>query len=229
MYLQQFTTLNPGDFVDDIMIINKDVKSAVNNGERMSRALKTLSLTANAKKSVVLVIGGNNHKTREVRDEIAENPVKLHGNPISSTHESEPYLGFVLHKDGFKQSVIATVKARTARAWARATQIKNIINHPAMKGFGWLNGGIVLTQATLPAILSYSAEVWPGVPKYVIEGIESSFKKMVYSIFEIPEKTSYSAVLLELGFLRMKHVIAKLQITYMNQIIWEIRGTKCMK
>ena len=98
-----------------------------------------------------------------------------------------------------------------------------------MKGFRWLNGGIVLTQATLPAILSYSAEVWPGVPKYVIEGIESSFKKMVYSIFEIPKKTSYSAVLLELGFLRMKHVIAKLQITYMNQIIWEIRGTKCMK
>ena len=130
--------------------------------------------------------------------------------------DSEPYLGFILHRDGFKQSVLATVKARTARAWARAAQIKNIINHPAMKKFGWMNGGIVLTQASIPAILSYSAEVWPGTPKYVVEGIESSFKKMIYSIFEIPEKTSYSAVLLELGFQRMKHTIAKMQITYMN-------------
>ena len=39
--------------------------------------------------------------------------------------------------------------------------------------------------------------------------------------------TQHSAVLLELGFLRMKHVIAKLQTTYMNQIIiWEMQGTK---
>ena len=68
---------------------------------------------------------------------------------------------------------------------------------------------------------------WPGCPKYVIEGIVKAFKRMIYSIFEIPEKTSYSAVLLELGFLRMKHVIAKLQTTYMNQIIiWEMQGTK---
>ena len=92
--------------------------------------------------------------------------MKLHGNPISSDHESEPYIGSVLQNEGFKQSVIAKVKARTART----AQIKNIINHPSMKRFEWLNGGIVLTQALQPAIFSYSAEVWPGVPKYVIEG-----------------------------------------------------------
>ena len=42
---------------------------------------------------------------------------------------------------------------------------------------------------------------------------------------EIPEKTPYSAVLMELGLMRIKHVIAKLQISYMARVVWEMEGS----
>ena len=60
---------------------------------------------------------------------------------------------------------------------------------------------------------------------YMMDMVEKSFKDMVYCILNIPEKSNYSAVLLELGLLKMKHFIQKLQLSYMNQLVWEIQGT----
>ena len=58
-----------------------------------------------------------------------------------------------------------------------------------------------------------------------MDNIENQFKKMVYNIFEIPEKTKYHAMLMELGLMKMKHYVHKMQISYMNQIVWDLEGT----
>ena len=39
------------------------------------------------------------------------------------------------------------------------------------------------------------------------------------------EKTKYAAVLLELGMSRLCHVVAKLQLSYISQVLWVIGGT----
>ena len=83
----------------------------------------------------------------------------------------------------------------------------------------------MITQAIIPPILAYGAECYPNCPQYVVNNLESAFKQIVYSIFEISAKTKYSSVLLELGFMRMKHVLAKLQISYMSEVVWELKGT----
>ena len=48
---------------------------------------------------------------------------------------------------------------------------------------------------------------------------------LIYSILNLPEKTKYSAVLMELGVLKLQHYIQKLQLMYMNQLIWDMQGT----
>ena len=48
---------------------------------------------------------------------------------------------------------------------------------------------------------------------------------MIYAIFGLGEKTKYSAVLLELGLLRIRHIIARQQINYMSSIVWEREGS----
>ena len=79
---------------------------------------------------------------------------------------------------------------------------------------------ITLVKSIIPPILTYSAEAWAGIPKYVMEGLEQTYKQIIYSIFEIPEKTSYSGVLMELGLTRLKHIVAKMQISYMAKVLW---------
>merc|ERR1719342_148707 len=107
----------------------------------------------------------------------------------------------------------------------RASMIKSLINHPIMTSFGWLKGAAVLIQAILPPILSYSCEAWPGVSRKIMNRIESSFKDMVYMILELSDKTMYSAVLMEIGCMRMRHYIQKMQLVYLNQVAWTMEGS----
>ena len=60
----------------------------------------------------------------------------------------------------------------------------------------------IVVQYTIPHILSYSSECWLSAPKYVIDNIETSFKKMLT------------------GFLKMRHYIQKMKLTYMSQVVW---------
>ena len=68
---------------------------------------------------------------------------------------------------------------------------------------------VTLVQSILPAVLSYASECWIGGTKEILSKLEQSFKQMIYSIFGFGEKTKYSAVMLELGLMKMKHVVAR--------------------
>ena len=70
-----------------------------------------------------------------------------------------------------------------------------------------------------------SSEVWAGCPRYIIDNLESNYKKILYSILEIPEKTKVAAVMLECGVSRLRHMINKRQILYVNHVIWDLKGT----
>ena len=117
--------------------------------------------------------------------------------------QAKPYLCFILDEKGIKASINnAAVRARTDRAWRRIFSIKRVINNPIVSQ--WLKVGVVLLKAIIPSILMYSCEVWADSPKYVIDNLEASFHKMIYSVLEIPEKTKFFAVLLELGMTRLE-------------------------
>ena len=216
--------ISPMDFVDDVNICNSGPDEARANGEFISKAMEVLSLTCNDVKSVIIVSGRDNQNVRATRDDLELNPVKLHGKPIKQA-DHEPYLGFIISKDGLTASVEKTIDARTKRGWMRASMIKSLINHPIMTSFGWLKGAAVLIQAILPPILSYSCEAWPGVSRKIMNRIESSFKDMVYMILELSDKTMYSAVLMEIGCMRMRHYIQKMQLVYLNQVAWTMEGS----
>ena len=216
--------ISPLAFVDDVLLSNAGTKQARENGERISRAMEILSLTCNNVKSVVVVAGRDNKEVRKARKELEDDPIKLHGKQICQV-EKESYLGFVLSKEGSTKSIEMTIKNRMTRAWMRAASIKAMINHPIMGSFGWLKGAVVLIRSIIPSIMTYSCEVWIGMPRKLMNMVEKGFKDMVYSILELGEKTLYSGVLLEIGAMRMKHYIQKMQLGYMNQLMWSFKGT----
>ena len=80
-------------------------------------------------------------------------------------------------------------------------------------------------QSILPAVLSYASECWVGGTKEILSKLEQSYKQMIYSIFGFGEKTKYSAVMLELGLLKMKHVVARFQIAFMSEVLWDLEDS----
>ena len=99
--------------------------------------------------------------------------------------QAKPYLCFILDEKGIKASIDnAAVMARTDREWRRISSIKSVINNPIVSQFGWLKVGVVLLKAIIPSILMYSCEVWADSPKYVIDNLEASFCKMIYSVLD---------------------------------------------
>ena len=214
----------PRDFVDDVVIPNKDVDCTRENGKLISNGMDLLALDINPAKSAVIVTGGDNIAVRTARDDLNANPVEMQGKVVA-VKDSEPYLGFVISSGGFKKSVAETIKVRTKLAWQKTANIKHMVNTRVMESFGWFRACVTLMQSVLPAVLTYSAEVWAGVSKKQIATLESSYKDMIYCILDLPEKTKYSAVLLECGMLRIRHIVNKMQISYINHVVWNMSGT----
>ena len=180
----------PADFVDDVLIHNYDDQTARSNAESLSESFDLLSMEVNANKSAVIVTGGNNEKVKGMRKKLTDDPVEFQHQEIM-VKEGDSYLGFYIHQNGFNASVKQTMLLRIKKAWQKTASIRSIINSDKVQQFGWMQAGIVLVKSTLPPILSYSSECWLGCPKYIIKTVESAFKKMLYSIFQIPEHTKY--------------------------------------
>ena len=119
-------------------------------------------MEANPAKSAVIVMG-DDEVVEQTRQELRDNPVRLHGNPVD-VKQSEPYLGFTLHQACVKMSINATAKLRIDKGWGKAASIKEVINNPAVSQFGWMRAGVTLFKAVIPSVITYSAETWIGCP-----------------------------------------------------------------
>ena len=56
--------------------------------------------------------------------------------------------------------------------------------------------------------------------------IEKNYKDMIYSILEIPTHTCDAAVLAEVGLMKIKHMMNRARICYVNQVLWSMGDCK---
>ena len=211
--------IKPSLFVDDKSVVSRNTDAARNNGLRISSSLDDLGLKANCSKTVTVVFG-KERVAQNARNNLSMVPVMVQGQETTVVVK-ETYLGMILHQDGVNESIKETVKSRTAKAWSKVPAIKGMVNDMRIREFGWLKAGILLFQSIVPSTMLYSVEAWLWCPKNIINTLEANYKKILYSILEIPSKTKFSAVLLETGLMRIRHVVAQMQITYLNTILWD--------
>ena len=96
-------TVDPSEFVDDVLVTNKDTDTARRNSEKVACAMLVLSLETNEAKSSVLVTGGDNLVTRETHAKMRSNKTMVLEKDVECKVQ-DMYLGFVMHEQGFKQS-----------------------------------------------------------------------------------------------------------------------------
>ena len=145
----------------------------------------------------------------------------IQGHPIKVT-DQDLYLGMVIHQDGVKGSIEATFNQRKGKAWGKVPVIKSLLHHPQLLNEGWMGAAVAIIQGIIPPTMLYSCEVWLDLTKNFMDELEKSYKAMVYSILEIPTHTCYAAVLAESGLLKIRHMLNRARICYVNQIIWEM-------
>ena len=91
--------VGPRTFVDDGCLANKNTDAARDSCEKVSRALETVSLKANASKSVIVVTGNNKKDKDVIINDLNNNPVKLHNSNVNCVNFSD-----YLHKYQQSQS-----------------------------------------------------------------------------------------------------------------------------
>ena len=208
----------PFGFIDDVLV-NADSEEGMRIAAlRVSKALDNLSLKSNENKTALIIVG-NNKATREMREAFRRNPLKVQDHEVRLS-EMEPYLGFKISQKGWRDSLDRTLDHRTAKAWSRVLEIRDLAKHPKMRKVGWMKTAVTLVQSLIIPSLLYSTEAWVDPLVRQMSRVESTFKKILYSVLEIHESTSYSGVLYECGLPLMTEVAARLRIIYANELIW---------
>ena len=69
--------VHPLNYGDDVLLSNKDTDAARDNGGKMSDASEVIAVEANSKKSAVMVVGGDDIITREMREDLQNNAIAM--------------------------------------------------------------------------------------------------------------------------------------------------------
>lgn len=210
--------VSPQGYVDDFKTMIDNLRSLLNTGDDMTKALDNVSLKANPDKSSVVVVGTNEGKRIEFENEINNNPMKIQGNDIK-TKESDTYLGFKIHSKGLQKSYQETFEERSEKAWRKTFLLKKVLNHPAMDENGFVRSGATMFRSAIVPTLLYSSECWFGMNKGLMKKIETKYHKLLCNLMDIPESARYSAVLSELGLRKAETYIDSQKICFINGII----------
>ena len=206
----------PRAYVDDAKVMSGNPRQLRSAGHKVSDAFDDLSLQINPKKTKILVIG-TGAKARKMRDDLKSNPVIIQGHEISIA-DQDTYLGMKISQAGVLDSISKTFEERKANAWNKLYSFKKMLRHPAMQMNGFIKSAVTLFRATIIPTLLYSCESWYGLTKKTLKYIEKTYKKMIYSLLDIPVSTNYLAVLHELGLKQAKHIIAAQKINMINHV-----------
>ena len=210
------TRVPPCLFVDDINAISESYTKLQNQCNGISRALDTLSLQANEKKTMVIVVG-TGYRANKLRKQLKNNPAIIQGKQIMTT-DADKYLGFTLSQKGVSDSIKRTFDDRLDKAWSKMFSMKRLLKHPAVQKNGYIRSAITLFRATIIPTLLYSCECWFGISPTMIKTVEAAYRKLLYKFLDIPVHTKYESVLLQLGLKRAKDIIEGQKICYINRI-----------
>ena len=151
------------------------------------------------------------------RDNLRANPVIIQGHEIEVC-ESDTYLGVKITQAGVADSIRQTFEERKQKAWSKVFAFKKMLRHPAMQRNGYIKSAVALFRAVIIPTLLYSSECWFGVSAGMVKLVEKTYKKMIYSLLDIPVTTKYFAILRELGLKQARHIISAQKLNFINSI-----------
>ena len=130
---------NPQLYQDDWLRAASSVGSARAGLMRLLCMTREKQLTCHPKKTCFVIFGSQRY-IKEVRQEVAKDPLML-GDQVTKPSEAELYLGDVLAEgSSLAVSTSATVDKRIARAKGSIREVKSILEDSRMQAIGGMAG-----------------------------------------------------------------------------------------
>ena len=122
-------------YQDDIGKPSNGPKEAQIHMTKMAFLFEDKGLEAHPDKTAYILFKGNKKEVARMEREIKLNPIKF-GEFTMSQKKEDKYLGQILHEDGLRASVAATVADRTGKIRGGIFEIRSVIEEYSMQTMG---------------------------------------------------------------------------------------------
>ena len=174
-------------------------------------------LDAHPDKTAYILFKGNKKNVAKMEKELELNPIKF-GEFTMSRKNQDKYLGQILHEDGLRASVAATVADRTGKLKGAIFEIRSIIEEYSMQTMGGMMAAkILLKRAILPSFLSGSCN-WTGISKKSEDDCDELIYLFWRVMFKVTESTPKISLIAETNSMRTKWRIWKEKLMHIIRI-----------
>ena len=187
------------DFVDDEGSFANSAETARTKGKLISRSMDEINVKVHPLKTRYMILGTEEFKTRVGR-ELEEEPIVIQGFKVERSY-SEKYLGMLINAAGSRETVKTQMEARVKECKGKMVMIKDLMERPTMKEFGYLAGIKTLFESICSSTALYSAGTWAGLKKKEMEWFDREQKQLWYSLLRLNSKTTWLQVCWECDIL----------------------------
>ena len=194
-------------YQDDLGKPSAGVNEAQSGNVKMYNLFMEKGLDAHPDKTCFIVFGSKEYKDK-IDNQLKDNPLYLGDFPVKR-RVCDRYLGQVLHSDGVRASVEATITDRAGKIKGATFEVKSIIEDFKMQAIGGMMAAWELWErAMVPSLLS-GAGTWVGATRKEVEMCDKLQDLFWRVMLKVPESCPRIALRAETGMMGMKHRIWK--------------------
>ena len=131
----------------------------------------------------------------------------------------ETYLGVQFSGKGVKDSVNESIKLRIRKTRVKMIQLMKALEDELVEKQGWLEAVKVLFNSIIVPTLTYGCQAFANMTNKQESELEMCMKDVLYKMLGISKYSHYASVLMECNMIRLKHIMNKLKIGFLNDLI----------
>ena len=203
-------------YQDDIGKPSAGVNEAQAANIKMDQLFREKGLDAHPDKTGYIVFGSNRYK-EEVANQLENCELSL-GNFSVKRKEFDRYLGQILHTDGVRASVEATIAEREGKLKGTVFEVKSIIEDFKMQALGGMMAAWELWEkAMVPSLLS-GAGTWVGATDNEYSRCDKLQELFWRVMLEVPESCPRIALRAETRMIGMKYRVWQYKLLLIKRI-----------
>ena len=203
-------------YQDDIGKPSAGVNEAQAANIKMDQLFKEKGLDAHPDKTGYIFFGSKNYKEK-VANQLEGCELSL-GNFSVKRKEFDRYLGQILHTDGVRASVEATIAEREGKMKGAIFEVKSIIEDFKMQALGGMMAAWELWEkAMVPSLLS-GAGTWVGATGNEYDRCDKLQEMFWRVMLEVPESCPRIALRAETRMIGMKYRVWQCKLLLIKRI-----------
>ena len=219
--------IDPLMFVDDLDTLVETHEAAKESCIATTKALDNLGLEAHPEKSAIVIMGSKKYKEK-MRQRLIEDPCKVQDFELKES-DLETYLGVQFSGKGVKDSVNESIKLRIRKTRVKMIQLMKALEDELVEKQGWLEAVKVLFNSIIVPTLTYGCQAFANMTNKQESELEMCMKDVLYKMLGISKYSHYASVLMECNMIRLKHIMNKLKIGFLNDLIHRKRRGHCLE